>query len=52
MTDPAAPWLLTTNGPRLARVHVAWTLPPVDPAYLRRVVADVRARVAAKKTSR
>ena len=33
-------------------VYVLWTLPPVDPAYLRRVVADVRARVAAKKTTR
>ena len=33
-------------------VFVLWTLPPVDPAYLRRVVADVRARVAAKKTPR
>ena len=33
-------------------VFVLWALPPVDPAYLRRVVADVRARVAAKKTTR
>jgi hypothetical protein len=52
MTDPAAPWLLTTDGPRLARVRVLWVLPPVDPAALRAVVADVRARVAAKKTPR
>ena len=29
-------------------VYVLWALPPVDPAYLRRVVADVRARVAAR----
>tara|TARA_R110000868_G_scaffold224722_1_gene476894 strand:+ start:239 stop:370 length:132 start_codon:yes stop_codon:yes gene_type:complete len=29
-------------------VFVLWTLQPVDPAELRRVVADVRARVAAR----
>ena len=45
MTPPPSP-------PRVAEMHVAWALPPVDPAYLRRVVADVRARVAAKKTPR
>ena len=33
-------------------VYVLWTLPPVDPAALRAVVADVRARLAAKKTTR
>ena len=33
-------------------VFVLWTLPPVDPAALRAVVADVRARLAAKKTTR
>ena len=42
----AQPW------PPRDGVYVLWTLPPVDPAALRAVVADVRARVAAKKTSR
>ena len=45
MTPPPSP-------PRVAEMHVLWTLPPVDPAALRAVVADVRARVAAKKTTR
>ena len=40
------------SSPRVAEMHVAWALPPVDPAALRAVVADVRARVAAKKTPR
>lgn len=33
-------------------VYVLWALPPVDPAALRAVVADVRALGAAKKTTR
>lgn len=30
MTSPAPPWLLTTDGPRIAEVRVQWVLPPVD----------------------
>jgi len=30
--------------PRIAEVRVLWTLPPVDVAALRAVVADVRRR--------
>ena len=37
MTPPPSP-------PRVAEMHVAWALPQPDPAYLRRVAADVRAR--------
>jgi hypothetical protein len=44
MTDPAAPWLLTTDGARIADVRVLWTLPAPDVAALRAVVADVRRR--------
>ena len=47
MSAPAQPW-----PPRVAEMHVAWATPPVDPAALRAVVADVRARAAAKKTTR
>ena len=36
------PWLLTTEGPRLADVRVQWTLPPRDVAALRRVAAEVQ----------
>ena len=46
MTLPAQPW------PPRDGIYVMWTLPPVDPAYLRRVVADVRARLAARSLRR
>ena len=39
--DPLAPL-------RALAPAVAWALPSPPPAYLRRVVADVRARVAAR----
>jgi len=42
MTSP--PWLLTTDGARIADVRVLWTLPAPDVAALRAVVADVRRR--------
>ena len=45
-------WLLTTDGPRLATVRVAWVLPRPDPAHLRAVVADVRARLDVARASR
>ena len=44
MTSPAQPWLLTTDGARIADVRVLWTLPAPDVAALRAVVADVRRR--------
>lgn len=48
MTRPAQPWLLTTDSARTADVRVLWVLPQPDPAALRAVVADVRARLAAR----
>jgi hypothetical protein len=44
--------VVSATSPPRDGVFVLWTLPPVDPAALRAVVADVHARVAAKKTSR
>lgn len=37
-----SPWLLTTDGPRVADVRVLWVLPPRDVAALRRIAAEVQ----------